>query len=140
MTSSLSSLTTGNAIPTPTACIGDVTLNDIDRAGFSGQVCQVNVRPDDVNITSCCNQGSEVRLKDNCTQFCEADDRNDFSNCINGMIPASRPFLESLCVKLSGDASASGSETGARETSTPTSTDESGNGAQETGTDGDEGM
>ena len=71
MSASLSSITSGETQPTPTACSPNIAPNGINVTGLVGQICQVNVPPSEVNITSCCDSGAEVRLQDNCTQWCE---------------------------------------------------------------------
>jgi hypothetical protein len=100
MSSSLRSATSGEALPTPTSCSPSVAPNGLNVTGLAGQICQVNVPPDVINITSCCNNNAEVRLLNNCTQWCEADDGSDFFDCINNMAPSPYPFLGGPCRPL----------------------------------------
>ncbi|CAN9298858.1 unnamed protein product [Alternaria alternata] len=62
MSASLSSITSGETQPTPTACSPNIAPNGINVTGLVGQICQVNVPPSEVNITSCCDSGAEWTL------------------------------------------------------------------------------
>lgn len=123
MSASLSSITSGETQPTPTACSPNIAPNGINVTGLVGQICQVNVPPSEVNITSCCDSGAEVRLQDNCTQWCEVNDGGDFFDCINDMTDPSYPFLSGPCQIVGEDATVTVSSTGTGVTPT-TSTSE----------------
>ncbi|KAB2106298.1 hypothetical protein AG0111_0g5575 [Alternaria gaisen] len=111
MSASLSSITSGETQPTPAACSPNIAPNGINVTGLVGQICQVNVPPSEVNITSCCDSGAEVRLQDNCTQWCEVNDGGDFFDCINDMTDPSYPFLGGPCRIVGEDATVTVSST-----------------------------
>jgi len=105
--SELVPIPSSEALPTPTSCSPGIAPNDLNITGLTGQICQVNVPPNDVNITSCCNSDAEVRVLNDCTQWCEVDDGNEFFDCVNDMAPTSYPFPGGPCLVLSAASSTS---------------------------------
>jgi hypothetical protein len=83
--SALTSVTSGGAVPSPTACFANAAPILQNITGLSGRICTSNLSPDIADITSCCNSGAEVRVQDNCTQYCETD-RNDFASCVTELL------------------------------------------------------
>lgn len=124
MATSLGSVTSGEALPTPTSCFPGIAPNGLNVTGLTGQICQVNVPPSDVNITSCCNSNAEVRILNDCTQWCEADDGNDFFDCVNDMAPSSYPFLGGPCLVLSASLTPTMSSTSTGPASTTSTSPE----------------
>jgi hypothetical protein len=76
--------------PTPTSvgCLPNSapTLRNVTR--LSGPVCQINFPPKAMDISSCCKEGVEVRVQEDCTQYCEADQdqAKDFRKCVVKML------------------------------------------------------
>lgn len=83
LSTALSSLAPG---PTPSSvsCLPDNAPTLRNVTGLSDYVCQINYAPDVMDISSCCKDGVEVRVQDNCTQYCEADadQAEDFRECV----------------------------------------------------------
>lgn len=71
-----------NATGTSPAVIGCMRnyIPSVSTTGLNGTVCAVSVSPSFLNISSCCT--SDVRVVDNCTQYCEASNET-FYNCVN---------------------------------------------------------
>ncbi|KAI4685038.1 uncharacterized protein J4E88_004481 [Alternaria novae-zelandiae] len=131
MTSTLSSaaweivpIPSSVALPTPTSCYPNIAPNGLNITGLTGQICQVNVPPNDVNITSCCNSDAEVRILNDCTQWCEADDGNGFFECVNDMAPSAYPFLGGPCVVVSASSTSAMSSSNTGVVSTPSTSQE----------------
>ncbi|KAF1835449.1 hypothetical protein BDW02DRAFT_288859 [Decorospora gaudefroyi] len=126
---SLTSLTSGDAAPTQTACFSNTAPNGINVTGLTGQVCQVNIPPNEANITSCCNDGAEVRILNDCTQWCETDG-DEFFGCVNDLFDSPpEPYIGGLCRIVGEDesespsASASSTSASGASTSVGTSTE-----------------
>jgi len=112
------------ALPTPTSCSPGIAPNGLNITGLTGQICQVNVPPNDVDITSCCNNDAEVRILNDCTQWCEADNGSDFFDCVNDMAPSSYPFLGGPCVVVSASSTSAMSSSNTGVASTPSTSSE----------------
>ncbi|KAF2689126.1 hypothetical protein K458DRAFT_383788 [Lentithecium fluviatile CBS 122367] len=88
--------------------------------GISGKICRVSVPPDVVDIKPCCKNGAEVRVQDNCIQYCETDE-TDFLNCVVEQFENRPISFGSACQEaLDKDPSSSASSTTAGAASTPT--------------------
>lgn len=116
-----STLTSGAAIPTPTACFGNTAPNIRNLTGLSEMVCQINIPPDLVDIQPCCNADAQARVQDDCTQYCEADD-NDFLSCVmNELGNSTISQLNAFCRGLNGTATPSSTMPGASSSPTQSS-------------------
>lgn len=73
------SVTTGTYI-----CDSNSAETSLDNiTGLSGEVCQFNYNPIYFTIDSCCKNSSDVRMDDQCKQYCEVSDNSTFSLCLN---------------------------------------------------------
>ncbi|KAF2747086.1 hypothetical protein M011DRAFT_467976 [Sporormia fimetaria CBS 119925] len=130
MTSLASSLTSGGAIPEQTACIPNSirSLSPEELSGLNGRVCIMNISPDLVEINPCCKEDAEVRVIDNCTQYCETDGRS-FRKCVEDSLPYNDtlPFgTGALCVEIEdGEVPASATPEPTEGQETPTQGEES---------------
>ncbi|KNG48382.1 hypothetical protein TW65_04904 [Stemphylium lycopersici] len=72
--------------PTPSSvgCLPNSAPTLRNVTGIFDHVCQINYAPDVMDISSCCKDGVEVRVQDNCTQYCEADvdQADEFRQCV----------------------------------------------------------
>ncbi|KAF2756544.1 hypothetical protein EJ05DRAFT_502049 [Pseudovirgaria hyperparasitica] len=66
----------------------------INTTNLSGQICGANIRPSTAStvsssgfsIATCCDEGAEVRVQDDCTQFCKYGlTEVDFRRCVAGL-------------------------------------------------------
>lgn len=97
------SLSSGGPIPAPTGCNGNSTPTLRNTTGMSGRVCQTNTWL--VSIDSCCGGNSEVRIQDNCTQYCETE--NDrFLQCVLDLFESPPLYQFALCQVAGNSASA----------------------------------
>ena len=71
-------------MPSSVGCLPNSAPTLRNVTGLSDHICQINYNPDVIDISSCCKDGVEVRVQDNCTQYCEvdADQADDFRQCV----------------------------------------------------------
>lgn len=111
-TNMTSTVSPTSAYPSPTACFASRVPN-LNLTGLEGIVCASSVEPALLNVSPCCAPDTEVRVENDCIQYCEVDrdsiagSTSTWRRCLEGRSSDVNFELGGFCQEVNGTDSGS---------------------------------